>query len=68
MSRGFITMGMSDIILKLDVLGKGILAADESTPTIKSRFESVSIVSTPETRHDYRHTLFSTKGLQEFIS
>ena len=61
-------MSMNDTILKLDILGKGILAADESTPTIKSRFESVSITSTPETRHDYRHTIFSAKGLQEFIS
>ena len=51
MNRGFIPMSMNDTILKLDILGKGIHAADASTPTIKSRFESDSIPTTPETRN-----------------
>ena len=40
--------------------GKGILAADESSPTIKKRFDSIKIDSTEENRRDYRDMLFST--------
>ena len=59
---------MQDIIEKLSVNGKGILAADESNPTIKKRFDSVGVDCTPGTRHSYRHTLFSTDGLEDYIS
>ena len=59
---------MQDTIKKLGVFGKGILAADESTPTIQKRFDSVGVDSTPSTRHNYRHTLFSTEGLEDYIS
>ena len=48
--------------------GKGILAADESTPTIEKRFQSVNVPSTEQTRRDYREMLFTTPGLSEFIS
>lgn len=48
--------------------GKGILAADESTGTIKKRLESVGVESTESTRQTYRNLLFSTPGAQEFIS
>jgi fructose-bisphosphate aldolase class I len=48
--------------------GKGILAADESTPTIKKRFDSVQAESTEENRLSYREMLFTTKGAEEFIS
>jgi fructose-bisphosphate aldolase class I len=48
--------------------GKGILAADESFPTIEKRFRAVGVTSTEETRRDYRATLFTTPGLEEFIS
>ncbi len=48
--------------------GKGILAADESLPTIEKRLRSVGVSSTPETRRDYRQMLFSTPNLGEFIS
>ncbi len=47
---------------------KGILAADESTPTIKKRFDSINVESTEENRRDYREMLFRTKGVNEFIS
>ncbi len=40
--------------------GKGILAADESTGTIKKRFESIGAVSTEDSRRDYREMLFRT--------
>ena len=48
--------------------GKGILAADESTGTIKKRFDSIGIDSNPETNRLYRQLLFTTPGIEEFIS
>jgi len=47
--------------------GKGILAADESTGTIKKRFDSIGVESTEETRRAYRDLLFTTEGAEEFI-
>jgi len=48
--------------------GKGILAADESFGTIGKRFSSIGIESTPETRRAYRQMLFSTEGIEQYIS
>ncbi len=48
--------------------GKGILAADESTGTIKKRFESIGVESTEDNRRDYRWTLFTTPGAARYIS
>jgi fructose-bisphosphate aldolase class I len=48
--------------------GKGILAADESSPTIKKRFDSIGVESTEENRRDYRHILFSAPGAGDHIS
>jgi len=48
--------------------GKGILAADESTPTIKKRFDSIDVESSEGNRRAYRELLFTTPGLGEFIS
>lgn len=51
------------------VPGKGILAADESTGSIKKRFDSINIQSTEENRRDYREMLFSAKeGMSKYIS
>ena len=47
---------------------KGILAADESTNTIKKRFDSINVKSNEETRCFYRDTLFSTPNISKFIS
>jgi len=47
---------------------KGILAADESFPTIEKRFKSIGIESSEENRRSYRDMLFGTAGLEEFIS
>jgi fructose-bisphosphate aldolase class I len=47
--------------------GKGILAADESTGTIKKRFDSIGVESTEEARRAYRELLFTTAGAEEFI-
>lgn len=48
--------------------GKGILAADESFPTIEKRFRAINVSSTEETRRDYREMLFATPGLADYIS
>jgi fructose-bisphosphate aldolase, class I len=48
--------------------GKGILAADESTSTIKKRFDSIGLESTEESRRAYRDMLFTTPGAEEYIS
>jgi fructose-bisphosphate aldolase, class I len=48
--------------------GKGILAADESDGTIKKRFDSIGIESTEENRRAYRDLLFTTEGVEDYIS
>ncbi len=48
--------------------GKGILAADESDGTIKKRFDSIGVESTEETRRAYRDLLFTTEGVEDYIS
>ena len=47
---------------------KGILAADESSGTIKNRFDSIELESTEESRRAYRDMLFTTPGLEEYVS
>src|SRR5690242_11119701 len=48
--------------------GKGILAADESDGTIKKRFDSIGLESSEDNRRAYRDMLFTTPGVEEFIS
>ena len=49
--------------------GRGILAADESTGTIKKRFDSLGVESTSDSRRDYREMLFrSTDAMSKYIS
>jgi fructose-bisphosphate aldolase class I len=48
--------------------GKGILAADESTGTIKKRFDTIGVESTEENRRAYRDLLFATEGIGNHIS
>ena len=48
--------------------GKGILAADESTPTCTKRFESINTDSTAESRNFYRNMLFTTEDIEKYIS
>jgi fructose-bisphosphate aldolase class I len=49
--------------------GKGILAADESTGTIKKRFDAIKVESTEENRRDYREMLFRSKeAMSQHIS
>ncbi|MDC1302934.1 fructose-bisphosphate aldolase class I [Pelagibacterales bacterium] len=47
--------------------GKGILAADESTGTIKKRFDSINTESTEKIRRDYREMLFQADGMKNNI-
>src|SRR5687768_3959482 len=47
---------------------RGILAADESSGTIKKRFDSIGLESTEENRRAYRDMLFTTPGLEEWVS
>jgi fructose-bisphosphate aldolase, class I len=46
---------------------KGVLAADESNPTIKKRFDSINVESTEENRRRYREILFTTEGIERYI-
>ncbi|WP_299436587.1 class I fructose-bisphosphate aldolase [uncultured Rhodospira sp.] len=48
--------------------GKGLLAADESTGSIRKRFEAVGVESTETNRRDYRHMLVGTPGVGDHIS
>lgn len=48
--------------------GKGVLAADESTPTMAKRLATIGLESTEPRRRSYREMLFRTAGLGEFIS
>jgi fructose-bisphosphate aldolase class I len=48
--------------------GKGILAADESTPTIQKRFEGIGVPSTESTRRRYRELLFTAPDIENHIS
>ncbi|MCR4345936.1 MAG: fructose-bisphosphate aldolase class I [Sulfuricaulis sp.] len=46
---------------------KGVLAADESSPTIKKRFDSIKVESTEENRRRYREILFTAEGIERYI-
>lgn len=59
---------LEETALALVATGKGILAADESLPTLRKRFAALGIPSTEGTRRAYRELLFTTPGLGEFIS
>lgn len=61
--------GLSDIARQLVAPGKGILAADESTGTIKKRFDTIGVQSTETSRRDYREMLFGAdEAMREYIS
>ncbi len=53
---------------KLVASGKGILASDSSTGSIKKRFDKVGVESTEGTRRVFRGLFFTTAGIEEFIS
>ncbi len=59
---------MNATITALMTRGKGLLAADESAPTIESRFRDIGLASTEGNRQAYREMLFSAPRLPDFIS
>ena len=59
---------LAGIARKLVADGKGILAADESSGTIKKRLSGIGVESTEENRRAYRGLLFSTEGVEQYIS
>lgn len=59
---------LKNTISTLLISGKGILAADESSKTIQKRFDKISISSTPETNLAYRKMLFTTPGIEQYLS
>lgn len=54
--------------LAMVTFGKGILAADESSGTIQKRFDKIGLQANPDTNLSYRKMLFSTPGIEEYIS
>src|SRR5687767_9358394 len=48
--------------------GKGLLAADESAGTCETRFKSVGVDCTEENRRTYRGLLFTTPGIEQYVS
>jgi fructose-bisphosphate aldolase, class I len=60
---------LNKVALAMVTPGKGLLAADESSGTIKKRFDDIKVVSTEETRRDYREMLFrSNEAMAQCIS
>lgn len=59
---------LNETALALVAPGKGILAADESSGTIKKRFDSIGCESTEDRRRAYREMLFTTKGAADAVS
>jgi fructose-bisphosphate aldolase class I len=62
------TSRLKGTIQKILAPGKGILAADESSGTIKKRFDSIKVESTEGNRRDYRNMLFTSPGYEQWIS
>jgi fructose-bisphosphate aldolase class I len=58
---------LNEIAMYIVSDGKGILAADESTGTIKKRFDSINTESTEKIRRDYREMLFQADGMKNNI-
>lgn len=70
LALGEIVMGSGELkaIAQAIVEGKkGILAADESSPTIKKRLDAIQVESTAEIRRRYREILFTTEGIESYI-
>jgi fructose-bisphosphate aldolase class I len=62
------TAELEAIAQAMVIKGKGILAADESSGTIKKRFDTINVESTAENRRDYREMLFRTDVMRDHIS
>jgi len=62
------TEQLQELAASLVARGKGILAADETVPTLTRRFDALHIPSNERTRREYREMLFTFPGAAEFIS
>jgi len=62
------TQQLETVARDLVAENKGILAADESSGTIEKRFSSIEVESTEENRRSYRDLLFTTPGVEDYIS
>ena len=58
---------LKQIAINLVSKGKGILAADESNPTCKKRFDSIEVESSFKSRNEYRDMLFTSNKIEDFI-
>ena len=58
---------LNQIALKIVSNGKGILAADESTPSMDKKFNAIGVKPNPENRLKYREILFSAAGMKDYI-
>jgi fructose-bisphosphate aldolase, class I len=70
-SRSATVAGIDGLLATAEALvakGKGILAADETPPTLTRRFEPLGIASTEDSRRTYREMLFTAPGAAKFIS
>ena len=60
---------LNQVALAMVAPGKGLLAADESSGTIKKRFDAIKVESTEDSRRDYREMLFrSGDAMSNYIS
>jgi fructose-bisphosphate aldolase, class I len=59
--------GLNKVARAMVAPGKGILAADESHPTIKKRFDTIGVKNTEQNRRAYREMLFTAPGIEEWI-
>jgi fructose-bisphosphate aldolase class I len=60
---------LNKVALAMVAPGKGILAADESSGTIKKRFDAINVVSTEESRRDYREMMFRAReAMSQYVS
>ncbi len=62
-----LTTALGDTARSIVADGKGLLAADETVPTLARRFAALTIESTADSRRAYREMLFRTPGISEFI-
>ena len=60
-------MSLAEIAQQIVGPQKGVLAADESSPTIKKRFDSINVESTEDMRRFYREMLFRTEAAAPYI-
>jgi len=67
-ATGVTTHDLASVARALVADGKGILAADETTPTLTKRFDALGIQSTEQSRRTYREMLMTPPGVGDFIS